>query len=217
MKLTLVLGTNNSHKRKELALLLKDIKVRVISLAHFKRVPRVVENGKTFKANAIKKARAFSRLSHFLTLADDSGLCVAALNRAPGVYSARYAGPGCSFKDNNLKLLKALSRKGIHTRRAYFHCTVALCREGKVIKTFMGKCHGLIARQLHGRQGFGYDPVFVPNGFQKTFAEISPRTKNRISHRGKALAQLKGYLKRSTRRRRWEPTKQSKARGTQGR
>ena len=142
------------------------------------------------------KARAYSKLSGYITLADDSGLCVASLGGAPGVVSARYAGPGCTYDDNNRKLLGALAGKSRGARRAYFQCTVALFRRGKRIRVLNGKVWGTITSGVRGKNGFGYDPVFVPDGTRRTFAEMPGRVKDRISHRGRALAVTTRFLER---------------------
>jgi len=196
----LVLGTGNPHKRQEIAALLKGAPVRVLSLADFPEIPEPVENGRTFESNAAKKASYYSRKWGRLTLADDSGLMVDALNGRPGVYSARFAGEGCTYDDNNRKLLGLLSHKSPSQRTARFVCSMVLYNAGRRVGSVKGECHGKIALEVAGGGGFGYDPLFIPRGFSKTFAELSPRTKNRISHRGKALQAAKRllleYLKR---------------------
>ena len=135
---------------------------------------------------ALKKARELCAASGLWTLADDSGLEVVALHNAPGVYSARYAGEPCSYPANNAKLLREL--EGVSDRRARFRCAIALCAPDGREWTVDGRCPGQINRELRGANGFGYDPLFVPDGFDKTFAELDAATKNRISHRGSALA-----------------------------
>ena len=192
---TLVIGTANPDKLKELRALLKDLKIRVVPVTRLKKIPRVVENGRTFAANAAKKARAYSRLSPHLTLADDSGLCVRALRGRPGVYSARFAGPGCTYADNNRKLLRLLSGTPPSQRQAYFVSAIALFRRGRRVKILKGLCHGRIAPRPLGRHGFGYDPVFIPAGSIRTFAELPPRLKNTLSHRARALSAAKRFLK----------------------
>lgn len=181
----IVLGTQNRDKLKELRSLMRGSGVAVKSLADFPGAPHVKETGKTFEANARLKARAFSRHTKTLTLADDSGLMVNALNGAPGVYSARYAGPGCNYQDNCRKLLRALANK--RSRAAKFISTIAIYDAGKFVGVVKGECPGTIAPEMRGKNGFGYDPVFVPKGLKKTFAELSKSAKNAVSHRGKAL------------------------------
>lgn len=195
----LILGTKNEDKLKEIQRLLKGAKVRVLSLAHFPACKDVVENGKTFEANAKKKARVYSLHTRSLTLADDSGIMVNFLNGRPGIYSARFAGKNCNYRDNNKKLLRSLGDIPSQRRKAKFICVMALYDNGRLVNTVKGECRGVVAFEERGRNGFGYDPVFIPNGFSKTFAELSPSSKNRISHRGKALRAAKiavlNYLK----------------------
>lgn len=187
LKKQIVLGTQNKDKLRELRALLKGSGVRVLSLADFPQCVGVKETGKTFEANARKKARHYALHTGFLTLADDSGLSVDSLNGRPGVYSARFAGPGCAYRDNNRKLLRLLKKVPTHKRGAKFVCVIALYQGKRCVGVVRGECRGRIAYTEKGRRGFGYDPVFIPNGFSKTYAELSPKAKNRISHRGKAL------------------------------
>ncbi len=185
---------------REIRHLLSGTKVGVLSLADFPKCKDVEENGKTFEINAKKKARSYSLHTHSLTLADDSGLMVNYLNGRPGIYSARFAGENCTYHDNNVKLLKLLENVPRNKRGAKFICVMAIYDRGKFVKTVKGECHGVIAYTEKGQNGFGYDPVFIPDGFSRTFAELSPVTKNRISHRGKALRAAKkevlGYLRK---------------------
>ncbi len=192
----IVVGSGNADKLKELRKLLKPLGVRVYPITKFGKPPRVVEDGRTFEANASKKARAYSLFCGKLTLADDSGLCVNALKGAPGVYSARFAGPGCTYDDNNRKLVRLLKGKGPARRGAMFVSVVALYDRGYFVAAFRGEARGRIVDAPAGKHGFGYDPVFVPNGMKKTFAQLSPAQKNRISHRGKALAAARIFLKK---------------------
>ena len=148
-------------------------------------VPDVMEDGKIFEANAIKKAVSLAEATGLWALADDSGLEVDALNGAPGIYSARYAGEPVSYPANNRKLLRELEKTP--NRRARFCCVIALSSPDGKTKTVEGRCEGVIAREERGRQGFGYDPLFIPDGFSKTFAEMDSDAKNAISHRGRAL------------------------------
>ncbi len=192
----IVIGSANKDKARELERLLADFKVKVLTLADFPNAPKVIENGRTFEANACKKARAYSKLSDHLTLADDSGLCVRALNNRPGVYSARFAGPGCNYLDNNKKLLRLLAGKATSKRSAFFCSTIALYQRGKKIKVLKGICSGRIADSMKGAHGFGFDPVFIPSGSKKTFAQMTPAQKNQISHRARALSATKAFLKK---------------------
>ena len=191
----LVLGTGNPDKLKELRRLLKPLRLRVVPITAFGKVPRVVEDGRTFEQNASKKARVYSLWAQKLTLADDSGLAVDALRGKPGVYSARFAGPGCTYADNNRKLLRLLAGKTGAARGATFRCVIALYDNGRRVAVFRGAARGRIAPTPAGANGFGYDPIFIPNGFQKTFAQLTPAQKNHLSHRGKALRAALRFLK----------------------
>lgn len=194
----IVLGTKNKDKLKELQSLLKRSGIKVLSLNDFPHCPTAVENGRTFEANAIIKAKTYSKHTGLLTLADDSGLMVRVLHGKPGVESARYAGPGCTYDDNNRKLLKALSKKANPGQRAAkFVSVIAICLNGKLKKTVRGECAGSIAFERKGDKGFGYDPVFIPKGFKKTYAELSRSAKNKVSHRGQALRKARSYLIRA--------------------
>ena len=188
---TVVLGTNNPDKLREIKRLLKGSGVAVFPLNEFPKFPEAVEDGKTFVANARKKARWVSTHTKSLTLADDSGLMVFSLNGRPGVASARFAGPACSYRDNNRKLLWLLKKTPSSKRTAKFVCAMALYDNGRPVAVVQEECRGRIAHAERGQKGFGYDPVFVPDGFSKTFAELLPATKNRISHRGHALRAAK--------------------------
>ncbi len=199
MKKCIVIGTKNKDKRRELQSLLKGAGIEVLSLEDFPHCPEAREDGKTFEANARKKARGYSKHTKMLTLADDSGLMVSALNGKPGVYSARFAGPGCTYHDNNRKVLRLLGKAPAPRRKAKFVSVVAIYDTGKFVGVVKGECKGRIALVEKGKNGFGYDPIFIPDGFTKTFAELSPRTKNRISHRGKALRRAKQRLLRRLR------------------
>jgi non-canonical purine NTP pyrophosphatase (RdgB/HAM1 family) len=184
---SIVLATGNKDKLAELRSLMKGSGVTVLSLADFPKMPSVREDGKTFEANAEKKARVYSKRTRSLVLADDSGLEVNALGGAPGVYSARYAGLKCSYADNNRKLLSAMSRVAWPKRKARFVSVIAIFEDGKKIGTVRGECEGKIGYLEKGSNGFGYDPVFIPKGQAKTYAELSCAQKNALSHRGKAF------------------------------
>lgn len=193
---TVVVATQNQDKCREIRSLLKDLKVRVLSLDDFPGSPKVVEDGDTFESNAEKKARVYSKRTRSLCVADDSGLMVHALKGEPGVYSARYAGKGCSYEDNNRKVLGALAHTPWPKRTAKFVSVVSIYDNGVKIKTMRGECVGRIGFMLKGDNGFGYDPIFVPKGSPKTYAELSGKDKNRISHRGRALRKAKRVLAR---------------------
>jgi XTP/dITP diphosphohydrolase len=190
----LVLATRNPGKVRELSQLLSPLGYEVLSLEHFPGVPEVVEDGATFKDNAVKKATAVARHTGQLALADDSGLEVDYLGGAPGVRSARFAGEGHDDRANNEKLLRLLAGVPPEKRTARFRCVVAVATpEGKVLTT-EGTCEGIIAEEPRGEGGFGYDPLFYVPSCGKTFAELDPEVKNRISHRGRALALMREIL-----------------------
>ena len=182
----LLVATRNKHKLEEILQIFALPGLELLAADEVPGLPEdVVEDAETFEGNALKKARELCRASGLWTLADDSGLEVVALNNAPGVYSARYAGEPCSYPANNAKLLRELD--GVADRRARFRCVIALCAPDGREWTVEGSCPGRIIQELRGSNGFGYDPLFVPEGFDKTFAELDGATKNRISHRGLAL------------------------------
>ena len=189
----LVLATRNRHKTREFAELLGS-EFEVSDLAGRNDLPLVQENGSTFEENAAIKAIAASTRISGLVVADDSGLEVDALGGAPGIYSARYAGEQSSDAANVAKLLGEL-RSFAAPRSAQFRCALALARSGQLVAQFMGAAEGEIAAAPRGMHGFGYDPVFVPAGFTQTFAELAAATKNRISHRAFAIAELREFLR----------------------
>jgi XTP/dITP diphosphohydrolase len=188
----LVIATKNSGKVTEIRHLLKPLKLKVLSLSDFKGIGDIKENGETFKANAVKKASAVARKLKTLVMADDSGLQVEALKGKPGIKSARFAGPNPTTKKLCSKLLRLIRDK--KDRRARFVCDIAIAMPGEKIKVVEGVCRGRIAGRMLGTNGFGYDPVFVPQGYSKTLAQMPLRLKNRISHRGKALKKAKAYI-----------------------
>lgn len=184
----LLVATRNKHKLEEIRQIFALPGLVLLAADEVPGLPEdVVEDAETFEGNALKKARELCGASGLWTLADDSGLEVLALNNAPGVYSARYAGEPCSYPANNAKLVRELD--GVTDRRARFRCVIALCAPDGREWTVEGSCPGRIIHEARGANGFGYDPLFVPDGFDKTFAELDGVTKNRISHRGEALKQ----------------------------
>jgi len=189
---TVVLATRNPGKVVEIRTILSDLKLDIRSLSEMPDSPEVVEDGATLEENALKKAREVYERFHLLTLADDSGLEVYALGMKPGVRSARFAGQKATYAENNRKLLEALS--GVHERRARFRCVAALAGEG-IVKSVEGVCTGRIAENASGEGGFGYDPIFIPEGFERTFAELPSDIKNRISHRARAFTLVKEILR----------------------
>jgi XTP/dITP diphosphohydrolase len=186
----LIVATRNAHKAREIQRILgADFAVRDLS-AH-PETPETVESGKTFEENAVLKATAASRQLPGFILADDSGLEVDALGGAPGIYSARYAGQNATDKQNIDKLLTELARIERAKRSARFRCLIALAREGKLLGTFEGVVEGVIVDPPRGTSGFGYDPIFMPRGFSKTFGQLSPTEKDRVSHRARALKKVR--------------------------
>lgn len=192
----LVVATRNKKKLSELRRLLKDIDVRVLASSDFDNLPKVKEDGKTFRANAKKKALAISSHIDKVVLADDSGLEVPALGNRPGINSARYAGPSQNDKENIAKLLKKMRSFTDKRRRARFRCVICLSKGKKIIKLIEGRVEGRIETQPRGGFGFGYDPVFIPSGFNRTFAQLGPKVKDRISHRAIALKKAKEVIRR---------------------
>ncbi len=187
---TIVLASRNAGKRVEFQQIL-GAQFSIVTLPD--DAPEVVEDRETFHGNALKKASEIAVHLARPTLADDSGLVVPALGGHPGVRSARFAGPGASDDENTDKLLADM--KDVRDRRAYFICTLALCSaEGALLHAAEGRCHGVITESRRGDLGFGYDPVFLPDGFSKTMAELTPDEKNAISHRGFAAKTLSAWL-----------------------
>lgn len=184
--MTLLIATRNHHKLDEIRQIFALPSLRLIAADELPGLPDdIVEDADTFEGNALKKARELCAASGLWTLADDSGLEVAALDNAPGVFSARYAGEPCDYAANNAKLLRALD--GVTDRRARFRCVIALCAPDGRAWTVDGRCEGRIITETRGENGFGYDPLFVPDGSDKTFSELDSAVKNTLSHRGHAL------------------------------
>ncbi len=193
----LVLATKNRDKIREIKHLLRGLKTKVLSIEDYPDLPEVHEDGETLRDNAIKKAVTIAAYTGKWALADDTGLEVKVLNGAPGVYSARFAGPGCKYIDNNKKLLKLLGDLPINKRKAQFKCVMALADPQGKVHTVSGVINGYIGTRMQGTQGFGYDPVFVVPEYGKTFAQLGLKTKNQISHRGKALEKIKKVIQRT--------------------
>lgn len=185
-------ATKNKHKVEEYAELLAGKDVEISSLLDFPDCPDTEEDGNTFEENARKKALAASDCTEMPAFADDSGLEVAALNGEPGVMSARYAGEKAGNEERIAKLLKNM--EGKEDRRAKFVCVIAVANNGEIIETFRGEVSGKITMEPKGANGFGYDPVFMPDGYDKTFGELSPEIKNKISHRAKAAREAIDYI-----------------------
>jgi len=183
----LVLATNNPHKIAEIRAILGYLPIRILTAADLTDLPDPDESGATLEENARIKALAAFGATGLWSLADDSGLEVDALAGAPGVISARFAGPGCTFADNNAKLLALLEDVPAERRTARFRCVAALARDAETVELFEGVVHGTITHEPRGTAGFGYDPVFFVPELGCTFAEASPEDKNRLSHRGRAF------------------------------
>lgn len=188
-KPVLVIATRNPGKTTEIRDLLQGFPMEIRDLSDFGPIPEVEEDGQTFDENAYKKSSFTARVLGFPALADDSGLAVAALNGAPGVLSARYGGEGLSDADRCRKLLAEM--KGRSDRRAAFECVISLAVPSGPALTYEGRCEGLLAEAPAGANGFGYDPVFIYPGANRTFAQLTREEKNRISHRGEALQELR--------------------------
>ena len=185
----LVIATRNKGKKQEIKELLKDFPVEIKNLDDFGPIPHLEEDGDTFDENAYKKASFSARILGLPALADDSGLIVEVLGGAPGIHSARYAGENATDEQRYLKLLDDMEGKS--NRKAAFECVISVAVPTGPALTYQARCEGLIATEPAGSNGFGYDPVFFYTPLNKTFAQITGDEKNRISHRGKALAEFK--------------------------
>ena len=188
----LILSTGNSNKVEEIKDILKDLPIDVLSkddlgLKDFE----IEEDGETLEENAIKKASVLAERVEGIVIADDSGLFVDYLNGAPGLHSARYSGDNANDRDNNIKLLKELKGVPMEKRGAFFRTAIALIGSDGKATTLIGECKGAIGFEPKGDKGFGYDPLFIVGGYDKTFAELGEEVKNKISHRAKALDKLK--------------------------
>jgi XTP/dITP diphosphohydrolase len=195
MVIDLLVATRNAHKTEEIQRILGP-QFNVTDLAAHPEIPHIAESGTTFQENAILKAVAVSKRMPGFVIADDSGLEVEALGGAPGIHSARYAGMNATDQEKIDKLLEELTRVGAtkNARRARFRCVLALACKGNVLGAFEGIIEGQIADRPHGSHGFGYDPIFMPEGFQQTFGELAPAEKNQLSHRTRALERLRTFL-----------------------
>jgi len=190
----LVLATRNKGKIAEFKELFSRTDIELRNLDDFGPIPPVVEDGETFEANAVIKARFTARVLGLPALADDSGLTVKALGGEPGGFSARYAGESATDRENNLKLLDRM--KGTDEREGAFVCVLAIAVPRGPALIYEGICEGIISKELTGGQGFGYDPLFYYPPLKKTFAQMTQAEKNHVSHRGKAMAELKGELEK---------------------
>ncbi len=193
----LVLGSRNKKKLGELKDLLGDLPIELSDLSPFPDAPEVDETGTTFEENAKLKATMLAPALNAWVLGEDSGLCVPKLGGAPGIFSARYAGTHGDNAANNAKLLDAMKDVHVDDRAAYFVSAVALANPaGEVVAVAEDKCHGLIARELRGHGGFGYDPLFLIREYHATFGELSETVKHALSHRGRAIAKLRPVIRK---------------------
>jgi len=195
----LLLATGNPGKVRELRHALAGLAlgagpVEVVGLADLGPIPAPAERGRTFEANARAKSLYYSRRWPGLTLAEDSGLEIDALDGAPGVRSARFSAPRPTGEKNNRKVLRLLEGRPAAARKARFVCVMVLAEKGRVVAEFRGQVRGRIGRAPRGVSGFGYDPLFYYPPLRKTFAELAPDVKNRVSHRGRAVAKLRRFL-----------------------
>ncbi len=190
----IVLATKNRGKLREFKSLLKDLEINILLLDDFEGLPDVTEDGKSFEENALKKAKEIAAATGCLAIADDSGLVVDALGGRPGIFSARYAGPGADDDENNRKLLAEMEGVPYDERRAAFCCVIAVSDPGGRNFTVSGSCSGYIASEIKGGGGFGYDPLFYLPDNGCTMAELPPEVKNVISHRSEATGKLKARL-----------------------
>ncbi|MDR4506424.1 MAG: XTP/dITP diphosphatase [Candidatus Scalindua sp.] len=187
MQKSIVIGTTNQKKKEEIRKILAGIPVKLLDLENFKNPPDVVEDGATFKENAVKKARELAGFCNMWVMADDSGLEVDALDRRPGVLSSRYCGKDTGYEEKCYRLLEEMKGVAFERRTARFRCSIALADPEELLLVVEAECEGLIASAPRGIQGFGYDPIFFVPEYRQTFAELKPEVKNRVSHRALAL------------------------------
>jgi XTP/dITP diphosphohydrolase len=193
-KPSILLATRNRHKTREIQSMLGE-GVIVTDATEFDHLPEVEETGVTFEENSKLKAEGISLHVEGIVLADDSGLEVDALGKEPGVYSARYAGPGCTDEANTALVLKKMKGFPDEVRSARFRCVLAVAEKGVTLAVFDGTVEGMLAHEMRGEGGFGYDPIFMPLGYHQTFGELSSELKHTMSHRSRALAQFREWWK----------------------
>jgi XTP/dITP diphosphohydrolase len=193
----IVIASKNPEKIREIKNFLHGLNTDIKSIEDFPDIPEITEDGKTFEENALKKSKIVFDRTKITTIADDSGLEVTYLNNRPGVLSKRYSGQNANDLTNNMQLLEDLKGVNMDNRRARFKCLIALHNSLYNGLIFEGKCEGYLIEEMKGENGFGYDSLFIPEGFNKTFAELDLVTKNKISHRGKALSHLRDFLERT--------------------
>jgi len=197
----LIVATKNRGKLKEIRELLDGLDLKITSLADYPDAPRIVEDGKTFKDNAAKKAATISLWTGKLVLGEDSGLEVKALKNRPGIYSSRFAGDQATDKRNNAKLLRELRGVPLRKRQARYRCFAVLTDSSGIIDVVSGSCQGLIAQRARGKNGFGYDPLFIIPKYNKTFGQLPVAIKETMSHRGKAMRKIRRSLEKHLYRR----------------
>jgi XTP/dITP diphosphohydrolase len=192
--LELLIATKNQGKLREIRELLSDLDIKITSLADYPHCPEIVEDGKTFAQNALKKAATIALYTGKLVMGEDSGLEVKALKNRPGIYSARYSDPNATDRKNNLKLLRELKNVPLKKRQARYRCYAALVDATGIIDVVSGSCEGVITTKHLGKNGFGYDPLFLIPKYGKTFGQLPSEIKAKMSHRAKALKKLRKSL-----------------------
>jgi XTP/dITP diphosphohydrolase len=191
----ILIATNNKHKVTEIKNILNNDKFELLVLSDLNIVTEIVEDKDTLEGNALKKAEEIFNIAKMPTIADDTGLFVEALNGEPGVYSSRYAGENANYDDNCRKLLKSMENIPEGKRNAYFKTVVCFYESENKYYFFDGICNGIITQEKSGDKGFGYDPLFIPDGFNKTYAEMNEDEKDSISHRGNAFVKAGKFLR----------------------
>lgn len=192
----LLVATRNQKKFNEIKELLRDMPFKVTCLEDYPDMPHIEEDGKTFEQNAIKKAATISLYTQQLVMGEDSGLEIGVLDNQPGIFSARFSGPRATDRKNNAKVLKMLKKVPFYKRTARYRCCVALTDHTGIVNICSGSCSGIIALRPDGKNGFGYDPLFYVKRYQKTFGQLSPSIKAKISHRARALKKTKIFLQK---------------------
>lgn len=191
----LIVASRNKGKVKEIKELLANLSFKVTSLLDYPHIPEIIEDGKTYRANALKKACSVARATGKMTMSDDSGIEVKALGYAPGIYSSRFAGEGASEKARNKKLFKMLKGVPMHKRQARYRCVIALVNaRGQELGVVQGTCSGYVTTREVGQNGFGFDPLFLLKRYNKTFGQLPPTLKAKISHRARALKKFRLLL-----------------------
>lgn len=195
----LIVASRNKGKVREIMELLTGLPYKVTSLLDYPQIPEIIEDGKTYHANALKKAREVALATGKMAMSDDSGIEVKALNNAPGIYSARFAGEGASEKARNQKMFKMLKDVPMHKRQARYRCVIAFVdTKGREIGVVQGTCSGVITTTEMGENGFGFDPLFLVKRYNKTFGQLPDALKAKISHRARALKKFRLLLSKVT-------------------